>query len=59
LYREDQKTGKGLFKSEVDALGSVTLVLRKIEILFKNVGLLAFNYTLAHELQQAVQEEGL
>jgi len=59
LYQDDKTTGKGLFKSELDALGSVTLVLRKIEKLFKSVGLLAFNYTLTHELQQAAQEEGL
>lgn len=59
LYEEDQTTGKGLFKTEIEALGIVTVVLRKIEQLFKQAGLYAFNYTLTHELQQAVQEEAV
>src|SRR6188768_985402 len=57
LYEEDQTTGNGLFKTEIEALGLVTVVLRKIEKLFKQAGINAFNYALTHELQQAAQEE--
>jgi hypothetical protein len=59
LYEEDQTAGRGLFKTEIEALGLVTVVLRKIEKLFKQAGIYAFNYTLTHELQQAAQEESV
>lgn len=57
LYLEDAQGGHGLFKSEIETLRTVTVVLRSIERLFKPVGIQAFNYTLGHELQQAVQGE--
>ncbi len=56
MFREDQLNGEGQFKSELDVLRIVTVVLTKIQSLFKLVGIRAFPYNLTHELQQAVQE---
>lgn len=57
LYREDQQTGKGLFKSEVETLRIVIVVLRRLRDLFARVGIQAFPYVLSNELHQAVIEE--
>jgi uncharacterized protein (DUF2267 family) len=56
MFREDQHYGVGMFKSELDVLRIVTVVLSKIQVLFKLAGIRAFSYNLTHELQQAVQE---
>lgn len=56
MFREDQHYGVGMFKSELDVLRIVTVVLSKIQVLFKLVGIRAFSHNLTHELQQAVQE---
>ncbi len=57
MYREDQDYGVGQFKSELDVLRIVTVVLSKLQSLFKLAGIRAFSYNLTHELQQAVQEK--
>jgi uncharacterized protein (DUF2267 family) len=57
MYREDQLNGEGQFKSELDVLRIVTVVLSKIQSLFSLVGIRAFPYSLTHELQQAIQEK--
>lgn len=55
MFHEDQHFGVGMFKSELDVLRIVTVVLSKIQALFKLAGVRAFSYNLTHELQQAVQ----
>jgi hypothetical protein len=57
MFREDQHYGVGLFKSELDVLRIVTVVLSKTQTLFKIAGIRAFSYNLTHELQQAIQEK--
>lgn len=57
MFREDQHYGVGLFKSELEVLTIVTVVLSKIQSLFKLAGIQAFSYNLTHELQQAIQEK--
>lgn len=61
LYLEDQSrvARKQLFKSELDALGIVATVLRKIEELFNSAGITAFSYPLTYEIQQASQEDSI
>jgi hypothetical protein len=61
LYLDDQNkaAGKQLFKSELEALGIVTTVLKKIEELFNSAGITAFSYPLTYEIQQASQEDGI
>lgn len=59
LYKEDKQTGKGLFKSEIDALGVAIIILRRIQDLFTRAGIHAFPYVLSTELKQAVIEEAV
>lgn len=59
LYREDKQTGKGLFKSEIDALGIAIVILKRIQELFTRAGIHAFPYVLSTELKQAVIEEAV
>jgi hypothetical protein len=59
LYTEDQQQvgKKRLFKSEIEALGTVLIVLKRLQSLFKEAGMKVFPYVLSNELQQAVIEE--
>ena len=57
MYREDQHFGAGQFKSELDVLRIVTVLLSKVQSLFKLAGIRALSYNLTHELQQAIQEK--
>jgi hypothetical protein len=58
LYTEDQQQpGNRLFRSEIEALGTVLIVLKRLQGLFKYAGMKVFPYVLSNELQQAVIEE--
>jgi len=54
LMEEDEQAGKEFFKSEVETLVIVIIVMSKLDKLLKMVGIKPFNYTLSTELQQAV-----
>ena len=53
LVQMDQQTGLGLFKSEMETLQVVILILNRIQIFFKQWGINPYPYALALELQQA------
>lgn len=55
LFLEDSLKKTGLFRTEIEALNSATIVLIKIQNLFKQIGLEAYNYTLRRELTLAIQ----
>ena len=58
LYSEDeQQVGKRLFRSEIEVLGTVLIVLKRFQSLFTYAGMKIFPYVLSNELQQAVTEE--
>jgi hypothetical protein len=58
LYAEDQQqASKRLFRSEIEALETILIVLKRLHILFKYTGMRVFPYVLSNELQQAVIEE--
>jgi hypothetical protein len=58
LYREDeQQVGNRLFRSEIEALGTVLIVLKRFQSLFTYTGINVFPYVLSSELQQAAIEE--
>jgi hypothetical protein len=57
LVDEDHREGRGIFKSEIEALGIVIIVLEEIGNFFKKFGIDPYPYTLTHELQQASQGE--
>ena len=58
LYQEDeQRIGNRLFRSEIEALGTVLIVLKRFQCLFKYTGMKIFPYILSNEIQQAVIEE--
>lgn len=60
LYTEDeQQTGNRLFHSEIEALGTVLIVLKRFQSLFTYAGMKIFPYVLSHELQQAATEEAV
>lgn len=54
---QDEGANNELFKSEIETLGIVIVVLQRVQRLFRYADINALNYTLSHELQQAVQEE--
>jgi hypothetical protein len=58
LYKEDlQQSGKRLFRSEIEALGTVLIVLKRLQSLFAHAGMKVFPYVLSTEIQNAVIEE--
>jgi len=57
IYQEDKKQKKSLFKSEIDTLNSVLLIISKLDKFFGILGLNVFRYSLTQELKQAVVEE--
>jgi uncharacterized protein (DUF2267 family) len=57
VYREDRKAKNSLFKSEIDTLNSIILVVSKLDKFFGILGLNVFRYSLTQELKQAVIEE--
>ena len=57
VYREDRKQKNSLFKSEIDTLNSVILVMSKLDKFFGILGLNVFRYSLTQELKQAVIED--
>jgi uncharacterized protein (DUF2267 family) len=57
LYHQDKQSSGALFSSEVDALNSVIVVLRKLDKFFGIVGLNVLHYPLAQELKQAAVED--
>ena len=57
VYQEDRKQKNSLFKSEIDTLNSVILVLSKLDKFFGILGLNVFRYSLTQELKQAVIED--
>jgi len=57
IYEEDQKNHKPLFKSEIEVLSGVIVVLNSLNKFFGLFGITAFPYLLLQELQQAVQED--
>lgn len=57
LCDPSRQNGKNIFKSEIDALRVVSIVLISIEGLYRTVGIELLNYTLLRELDEIVQEE--
>ncbi|MGC3943487.1 MAG: DUF2267 domain-containing protein [Chryseolinea sp.] len=57
VYQEDRKQKSSLFKSEVDTLNSVILVITKLDKFFGILGLNVFRYSLTQELKQAVAQD--
>lgn len=57
IYQEDQQRTKGLFHSEIDALKTVSVALRKAEKLYKPAKVQLFNQTLTAELHDVAEEE--
>lgn len=57
VYQEDRKQKNSLFKSEIDTLNSVILVITKLDKFFGILGLNVFRYSLTQELKQAVVED--
>lgn len=57
IYEEDQRNKKYVFKSEIEALGAVIVVLNCLNKFFGLFCITTFPYPLMHELQQAVQED--
>lgn len=57
VYQEDRKQKNSLFKSEVDTLNSVILVISKLDKFFGILGLNVFRYSLTQELKQAVVQD--
>lgn len=57
VYQEDRKQKNSLFKSEIDTLNSVILVITKLDKFFGILGLNVFRYSLTQELKQAVIED--
>ena len=60
LYNEDERQPRNrLFRSEIEALGTVLIVLKRFQSLFTYAGMKIFPYVLSNELQQAVTEEAV
>lgn len=57
LYHQDKQSSGALFSSEVDALNSVIVVLRKLDKFFGIIGLNVLHYPLTQELKQAAVED--
>jgi hypothetical protein len=57
LITEDKQSGMRLFKSEIETLSIVILILRQIQILFEKVGISILPYTMERELQAAMISE--
>ena len=57
VYQEDQQKTKGLFRSEIDALKTVSFALRKAEKLYKPAKVQLLNHALASELHDVAEEE--
>jgi hypothetical protein len=58
IYQESNRRKSRLFKTEVEALRGVIIVLTCIQKAFERIGLQPFGYTLGRELQQAAEGEG-
>lgn len=57
LYFEDKQAGKGWFKSEIDALGTCIVILKRIKDLFSRIGVQILPFILSDEVNHAVSEE--
>ena len=59
LFRERNRCNVRLFRTEIDALRAVIIVLRSIQKLFDHFGLQPFGYTLRRELELASEGEAV
>jgi len=58
VYQQDRQSSSGaMFSSEVDALNSVIVVLRKLDKFFGIMGLNVLHHPLTQELKQAAIED--
>lgn len=57
LIAEDQRLGTRYFKSEVETLRIVILILNQIQILFKKIGINILPYTMEQELHAVMINE--
>jgi hypothetical protein len=55
LFEEGRANNVVQFKTEIEALNAVSIVLTAIQKLFKQIGLEAFGYTLQRDLSLALQ----
>ncbi|HEU5291213.1 MAG TPA: hypothetical protein VFU05_11250 [Cyclobacteriaceae bacterium] len=53
-YEDEQNIGNRLFHSEIETLGTVIIILKRIQNLFTYAGMKIFPTTLSNELQRAV-----
>lgn len=59
LLDEEHRFSRGLFKSEIETLRIVIVVLKRINLFLKKWGINPYPYTLTRELQQAAQGESV
>ena len=57
VYQQGQRTEKALFTSEIETLNAVIVVLRKLDKLFKLLGVDILPYSLKQELKQVAMED--
>jgi len=57
LYSEDRQMGVRFFKSELDALHVVLVILRRLQDMFEGVRMEIFPHVLSTEVKQAAMEE--
>lgn len=59
LIEQDKDRDQHMFNSEIQALEDVIIVLTKTQKLFRNLNINLLNFSLNHELDQAVLEEAV
>lgn len=57
LVEQDQATGKRMFRSEIDALRVVFIVLMSLEGLYNTAGIRLLHHNFVREIDNAVQEK--
>ena len=57
VYQQGQRTEKALFTSEIETLNAVIVVLRKLDKLFRLLGVDILPYSLKQELKQVAVED--
>lgn len=57
LFESSQRNGKIIFKSEIEALRIISVVLISLDSFYSAAGIQILNYTLTRELDEIVHEE--
>lgn len=59
LVEEDLHQERRVFKSEIDTLEIVIVILNRLAKLFQKLGINPYPYTLTHELKEAMQGQSI